>query len=304
MPTSLDAPAFDHILSGARDNANQTLASLRAQVSTLQTAINSLQATIASQEATTELNVAHLQDRVSEMTALIDLQRVEIISASSEIKADYTESSAEMTVQFNQEVTDRELRFAELVNDLNEIAKTSIDNLTRHEKSARDIVQVVGNIGVTGNYDNVAISESKQANLWRWITIGLFGISIAIVLVSAGVHVYQQLHGDEGSGAIWQFLVRIATATIIALPAFYTARESARHRTNADRARQKELELASLGPFIELLPDPTKEAIRERMADRYFGSDAEPHDIKSPISVDDAAKLIDVVAKVLSSAKP
>lgn len=64
-----------------------------------------------------------------------------------------------------------------------------------------------------------------------------------------------------------------------------TALESARHRTNADRARQTELELASLGPFIELMKDPDKEEIRKSLIPTYFGRPVDAHEIKTVLDV-------------------
>jgi len=75
--------------------------------------------------------------------------------------------------------------------------------------------------------------------------------------------------------------VRLLYALAIAAPAFYTARESARHHTNADRARQTELELASLGPFNELMKEQDKEEIRKSLIPTYFGRPVDAHEIKT-----------------------
>lgn len=76
---------------------------------------------------------------------------------------------------------------------------------------------------------------------------------------------YKFYHEPVSSTNTFAIAVRLLYALAIAAPAFYTARESARHRTNADRARQTELELASLGPFIELMEDKVKEEIRKSL---------------------------------------
>ena len=93
-------------------------------------------------------------------------------------------------------------------------------------------------------------------------------------------------------GGPWELVVRLLTALVISAPAFYTARESARHRTNSDRARQRELELASLGPFIELLPDAKKDEIVEEMTAHYFGKEVAAHDVKPII---DPKDIVDVI---------
>ena len=90
-------------------------------------------------------------------------------------------------------------------------------------------------------------------------------------------------------------------ALAITAPAWYTARESARHRTNADRARQTELELASLGPFIELMPDDKKNQIREELTKRYFGNQIAEHTVEQPVNMKEvrefALELVKAVRK-------
>jgi len=99
----------------------------------------------------------------------------------------------------------------------------------------------------------------------------------------------------ESLGAI---AVRLLYAIAITAPAWYTAKESARHRTNSDRARQTELELASLGPFIELLPDDKKEKIREEMTKLYFGRDIQPHTASSPLESATFKELAELVKSI------
>src|SRR3546814_1699158 len=132
---------------------------------------------------------------------------------------------------------------------------------TLFRSDAARIVQVVGDIGVTGNYQTIANKEARQANLWRRVTVGLFACGLAM----AGFTFYKFYHEPVSSSNTLAIAVRLLYALAVASPAFYTARESARHRTNDDRARQTELELASLGPFNELLKDDDKDAIRKSL---------------------------------------
>lgn len=136
-----------------------------------------------------------------------------------------------------------------------------IRGLQEQRDEAAKIVQVVGNIGVTGNYQRIANEEQRLANTWRRITVGLFAAGVGLAIATFIKHFGEPVTSEN----LWSIAIRLLYAFVIAAPAWYTASESARHRTNADRARQAELELASLGPFIELLPQEKKDAIRERM---------------------------------------
>jgi len=98
---------------------------------------------------------------------------------------------------------------------------------------------------------------------------------------------------------LWSVIVRLLYAIAITAPAWYTARESARHRTNADRARQTELELASIGPFIELLPEEKKTEIKEALTKSYFGRPVDPHQVQTPLDALQVKDLVIELVKVL-----
>ena len=168
--------------------------------------------------------------------------------------------------------------------------------MNTRKAEAERIVQVVGNIGVTGNYQNIANNESKHANFWRWATIFIFGVGI-IIAASTFVKYWNTPINQENG---WSIFIRLLYAIAITAPAWYTAKESARHRTNADRARQTELELASLGPFIALMPNEKQIEIREKLTPSYFGKEVKEHTQNSPI---DLEKVKDVALDVVKEFK-
>jgi hypothetical protein len=91
----------------------------------------------------------------------------------------------------------------------------------------------------------------------------------------------------------WTLVIaRMLFAFIVASVTLYTGRESARHRTNADHARRTELELASLGPYVDGLEPAQKNALRTKLAERYFGNPAEPHVAKSVLTAKEIVDLL------------
>jgi len=152
---------------------------------------------------------------------------------------------------------------------------------------------VVGNIGVTGNYQRIANEESSSANFWRWATVIFFVGGVTL----AGATFVRFWGEPITPESIWSISIRLLYAIAITAPAWYTARESARHRTNSDRARQTELELASLGPFIELLPPERKIAIREEMTKLYFGREIYAHTAKAPLDAEMVKEIAIELAK-------
>lgn len=266
--TSLDAVKG---IASKRDEFLKTLEDLEARTSELKRKLEDLETTSAGERAQAAATVSKLQQAFN----------------SKEIERDSAFSKALDAIEEQ----------AALQRETAELASSQVlKDLEAQKERAAQIVQVVGNIGVTGNYQRIANDEQALANTWRWITVGLFGGGIALAVATFVKHLFEPIT-PESVGSI---AIRLLYALAIAAPAWYTARESARHRTNADRARQTELELASLGPFIELLPQDKKEAIREKMTAIYFGKDVTPHEATHPL---DIKAVRDLVVEVLKAAR-
>jgi hypothetical protein len=249
--------------------------------------------------------IVGLEQRIQEQDQRIVAAQAEIDSSKQDLATTVATSEA----NFNSLRTQLESDFASLQEALKgsfqtqlqtakNLADATLDELDQKKRDAAAIVQSVGDILTTGTYKDTAETESKLANRYRAVTIGLFGVGILIVVSNFILHAIAALKGTPFEETPWMIASRFATAIAVALPALYTARESARHRTTADRARQRELELTTLGPFIELLPNDKKAEIRDRLTDRYFGVEVEAHEVHSPIDAETAAKLLEAVAKL------
>lgn len=251
-----------------RDKLTEKVRETIVVADTLNARLETMSEGAAKERANSSAAVAKLEQAFAEK----ETERAAVIEAAlAKIKSDYS------TIE-----TETKSSSAALIAALED----------QRNKAAR-IVQVVGNIGVTGNYQIIANGEAKQANFWRWATIIFFagGVSLAI---STFVRFWGEPVTPE---SIWSIAIRLLYAIAITAPAWYTSKESARHRTTSDRARQTELELASLGPFIELLPPEKKIEIREQMAKLYFGREIEAHTSKPPIDVETVKDIAIELAK-------
>lgn len=251
-----------------------------------------------------------LSKRLAEVTAKADelSTRLEALSeGASKERAEAAAAVARLEQAFAEKEKDRtavfESALIEVRKDFRSFETTARDESTKliaflegqRDQAAR-LVQVVGNIGVTGNYQQIANAEAKQANFWRWATVLVFAGGISV----AGATFIKFWHEPLTAENLWSVAIRLLYAIAITAPAWYTARESARHRTNSDRARQTELELASIGPFIELLPEDKKVQIREQLTAHYFGKTVDAHTVSHPL---DASSLKDLVVELAKAMK-
>lgn len=274
------------------DAVNQATQAARDAIQQLATQRDAL---MVRQTALTQ-QVQESQTRLESLTESVAKQKAEAASVVAVVQQMYAEKEAERVVAFSTMLQELRADFAKLQTESEKTQSERLESLKTSQEQAAQIVQVVGNTGITGNYQKIANAEGKQANTWRWITIAFFASGIAL----AGATFWKFWHEPFSPETAWSVLIRLMYAVAITSPAWYTAKESARHRSNADRARQTELELASLGPFIELMPEEKKHQIREELTKRYFGNQTPEHTVESPISIQ---KLSDVAIELMKAAK-
>lgn len=250
-----------------------------------------------------------LAEKLREITTKADAQATrldDLTEGAAKERAEAAATVAKLEQVFAQKETERASTFESELGKLRENfkmfegeSKTKstdiLSELEDHKTQAARIVQVVGNIGVTGNYQQFANSESKAANFWRWATLIFFTAGI-VVATATFIKFWDQPFSAETAGSV---IIRLMYAIAITGPAWFTARESARHRTNSDRARQTELELASIGPFIELMPEELKVKIREQLTPHYFGKGVEAHDAGSPLDLSSMKEFVVELVKAV-----
>lgn len=268
-------------------------------------AIESVEVAATNAITSIEDQQSNFTSRLDEVNSKLDVKLAasDILTEKSNLKLDQIDQAVDgLEQRFTSLSSSQQREISEVLDDQREQFKAHLLNSTENanaeilklvalENKAKSIVQIIGNIGVTGNYQNRAETERTQANLWRTITLGLFTIGIILVIVNL-------ILNFKGQIDINLLLVRFAIAVSIALPAIYTARESARHRSNSDRAKQTELELASLGPYLETVPSDLRDQVLVELSKLYFGREMADHKVDSPV---DVQKMIDTLAKVALS---
>ena len=232
--------------------------------------------------------IASQVEATGETRARADAKIQETSDAIRAFSEKFDVLSGEQRKELREHLESQRSDFSAQIDEFRKSAEGEVTKLSSLEDEARKIVQIIGNIGVTGNYQNRAGSEESQANIWRIITLILFGVGIALVIANLILNFNGQIGLDL-------LLVRFAIAVSIALPAFYTARESARHRSNADRAKQTELELASLGPYLQTLPTDSKDQVIVELSKLYFGRATTDHTVDSPV---DIQKMVETISKI------
>lgn len=281
----ISKPVLPEILDAQASSARESVHQLVAQRDDLASRFQAL--SVKADEYATRLEA---------LTEGAARERAEAAATVAKLEQAFAKSETERATVFETTVEGLRTNFKTFESQSKTDSQALIAELEDQKRNAARIVQVVGNIGVTGNYQQIANAESVQANFWRWVTVAIFGVGITVAGATF-VKFWGQPFSVENA---WSVAIRLLYAIAITAPAWYMARESARHRTNADRARQTELELASIGPFIELMPDEKKFEIREQLTKSYFGRSVEAHTVSRPF---DAFSVKDMAIELVKALK-
>lgn len=234
--------------------------------------------------------IAQLGSQIAELTTAVNTQKAEATTTVESLRSSYAGLEQTFKAEFKSLKDENTHNYQDSINQIEHVAGELVAALKVKLVEAEKIVQIVGNVGVTGNYQKMALDETTMANRWRTFTLGAFAVALSVgafALFSA-----QDVSFEVSA-------LRMLFAFVVASVTLYTGRESARHRTNADRAKRVELELASLGPFLISLPVEQQNELRTKLTDRYFGKDSEPHVFKSAIEPRELLDLIkDLAAKL------
>ncbi|MEP2669025.1 MAG: hypothetical protein ABJH04_08520 [Cyclobacteriaceae bacterium] len=207
---------------------------------------------------------------------LIESKEAEIQNLNSNFQTEFTGIKTKAVQEyetdrkvFRTEIDTDKKAFKEEIEALKELIDSDttslIEKLEEKLGEAKKIVNVIGNVGVTGNYQIIANEHKKSADFWRWI-------AIIFMAVFSGLLVWTIIDLSS-SGFDWtKSLLRLIAAAALSYPATYAARESSKHRKHETTNRTAELELASINPFIEILNEDKKQNIKEKLVDKYFGN--------------------------------
>lgn len=151
-----------------------------------------------------------------------------------------------------------------------ERAEASVTRLEELRDEAAQLVGVVAGTATAGGYMKVADEEHRAANSWRMVAVGS-----VIAVVGIGIWTLAAIGGapDVGWGPVAAKLLISGPFGVLAA---YAGRQSAGHRNTERHARHVQLQLAALGPYVELLSEEEAAKVRAELASHVFGPPPHP----------------------------
>lgn len=215
-------------------------------------------------------------------------------SKLDEVEARYKAEETEREAGYGGAEEERKQQFSNLIKELNNSSDNLLTALTSKKEEAERIVQLVGNVGLTGNYKGAGENEKTAADRMR--TIALFCFLGGFIVI--GVTLFLSSVGEFNP---WQSLFRLSAALFLLVPGTYAAKESTRHRMLENRHRRSELELATIDAYLDDLPDDERNKLKAELTGKFFGQQDiyESHE-KSEVSSTSLVSLLKDAIQALS----
>lgn len=272
-----------------------------------------------------------LQEELTEFSSALNVSKQELAKLAQTIEARKKETDAQMSQWQSQFSESQERRNTEYSNwskkldekaheELESILEKSNSELTTHQKSFEakikeiiddgnekhqailELYELTAGDSVGAGYIKNADDEMKQANMWRWISIGFISLTVLwlsfVYFCNAGAFEFCKI----GTEDFWAKIITAFSLTGVMLyGAAYSSQQSTKHRNNEKKARWFALEIKAFDPFISSLKEEQRHELKKQLSERLFGQNEHNHIDNSKIIDEHAYKtIIDGLVNVIS----
>src|SRR3990172_8125090 len=244
---------------------------------------------IDTQKSRLDVAITEFQKQFSEAE---DRRRSDFDTQLKKQSEDYKLDKEKFEKENKQFIDLKNKESMELLEGFQKQGSTAIQFLEERKKLTSDLLKVISNIGVTGNFNKIANSDRKWAD---WLRI----IAFVFMAGAAGLAIYTVFYVIKGDFDWKNVLFRITTTLILFVPGYYAAKESEKHRRSEQRYRRMELELASIDPYLESLPEDKRHTLKETLAQRFFGQPEKTEVIMDGEDIVTAKSLFDLFKEVI-----
>lgn len=244
----------------------------------------------------TESEAAGNLEALTRSMASVEARLAAIGAASDNLSERVEKSIANLSATARTAIDTEVSKFSEGYAERLQAADTEVAAVRKIRADAQAVATDVAISALAKGYAGSSNDEKNQANLFRWISLGVMTVVTAVVLVSLILLTIGKLEWPEA-------LVRLGLSLVLTIPAGYTARESAKHRALSVDLRKISLDFAALAPYLETVSEPEKTQLKSEIAKRFFFTDAK-NDSSSSMPIDPqqlAMRAMDIAADAVKN---
>lgn len=226
--------------------------------------------------------ISHVQDRLKaadQELAKLTGQLGELVNqtgnASETINAQTKRLDDELArhkEQFDRDNADRHSQWESELASVQQSAEAHEQLMQEYQQKAANVLEAVGVNATANDYASYANDQNKRADVWRRWAVSVFGVAGAIFIFV----MFMPFINPEQPLEWWAMISqRIGAPVGLAGIAFFFARESGLHRKEARAAKQTQLKIAAMEPFIVNLKENIQNEVRVMTAETIFAQQAD-----------------------------
>ncbi len=218
-----------------------------------------------------------LDDMVSQVNTALDETRRElalVTKQSKDIETSVTETHATQSTAFAKLVTEQQAALAEELESHRTKLESQLADSRKAAVSRVEAIRALEDQGKTllGKISERTISHDYAAYARRQgLAAGFWTVAAAAVTIASLYLVWQKTVGHDLEPSGWEVLgLRTLLTAMIVAVAGYLSVVAGHHRDNARRAKQAQLDLNALEPYLAHLQPAEATAVRNEFARHHF----------------------------------
>lgn len=213
-----------------------------------------------------------LQGKVESLTQIVEKQTTRLDTAMSEQQAIFQKAQEERLTSNAAAMTEVAERAQLLRTQLTDDASEVMRDMAHMRDQAQDLLHIIGNTGMAGEYAKTANRSRTTALVWQ----GIAAVSL-IALVGFALHAYQAI--TDSAAGVSQILGRVFVAATFGVLAAYASRQADQAQRIEERNRRYALVLSSIDPYLADLEPAQRTDVKIELAKTLFsqpGNEAMP----------------------------
>jgi len=207
----------------------------------------------------------------SQKEALSEVEK-KLLEMSNDLKLiqkKYKEEQKELLEKYENKISktektvnDIETKAIEKLKNVDKIYNEKLKLIKEKEKEINDLLGIVSENTISGNFEDSAEEEKKLANGLRYTALS----GMLIITTIVGYSFFDSIHSFSWEESIFRFVLVI----FLSIPTTYLARESAKHRKQQYKHLQMSLELKATTPYWNSLPKEDQDKLKVELSKKIF----------------------------------
>ena len=219
-----------------------------------------------------ETTETQFQRRADSIRSQVDVQVTRLDAVISTTQDRYAAAEENRAEQFRQAQVNRESASQEQSDEAAHQLNELLTQLRDSQDQAEHVLAISAASGTAAAYVNEAEHQRRQADLWRWISVGTFFVATVVGIIILFLFV-----PEDASAARWAvfYASRLAVLAGVVAVAGVALRESGQHRSRERENMRLASELTTFRPFLAELSGEERSGLIGEASHRYFPGHAD-----------------------------